>query len=79
MSPEQVRGHDVDHTTDIFACGAILYEMLAGRRAFHGRFGGGHDERDPQSRSRGVHVESPLRLYGIGWGEVLQLSRCNQH
>ena len=36
MSPEQVRGHDVDHTTDIFACGAILYEMLAGRRAFHG-------------------------------------------
>ncbi len=34
MSPEQVRGQTVDHRSDIFALGAILYEMLAGRRAF---------------------------------------------
>jgi serine/threonine protein kinase len=34
MSPEQVRGKPVDHRADIFAFGAILYEMLAGKRAF---------------------------------------------
>ena len=34
MSPEQVRGQGADHRADIFAFGAILYEMLAGKRAF---------------------------------------------
>ena len=34
MSPEQVRGQTSDHRADIFAFGAILYEMLAGKRAF---------------------------------------------
>jgi len=34
MSPEQVRGQTTDHRTDIFAFGAILYELLAGKRAF---------------------------------------------
>ncbi len=34
MSPEQVKGFPVDHRSDIFAFGAILYELLSGQKAF---------------------------------------------
>ena len=36
MSPEQLRAKGIDHRSDIFSVGAILYEMLTGRRAFRG-------------------------------------------
>jgi Tol biopolymer transport system component len=37
MSPEQVRGEPANARSDIFALGAVLYEMLSGNRAFRGR------------------------------------------
>jgi eukaryotic-like serine/threonine-protein kinase len=37
MAPEQLEGHEADARTDIFAFGAMVYEMITGRRAFEGR------------------------------------------
>jgi Tol biopolymer transport system component len=37
MAPEQIEGLDADARTDIFAFGAVLFEMLAGRTAFEGK------------------------------------------
>jgi len=37
MAPEQAQGQDLDARADVFACGALLYEMVTGRRAFPGR------------------------------------------
>ena len=39
MAPEDVRGTDSDHRADLFAFGAVLYEMLTGARAFHAHTG----------------------------------------
>ncbi|HEX7078272.1 MAG TPA: protein kinase [Candidatus Eisenbacteria bacterium] len=66
MSPEQIRDQATDHRTDIFALGAIVYEMLAGRRAFEGA---SHADRmsailnsDPPELPREVEEAAP----GIG-------------
>ena len=37
MAPEQLEGHDADARTDIFAFGAVVYEMVTGKKAFEGK------------------------------------------
>ncbi|HWW16828.1 MAG TPA: protein kinase [Candidatus Dormibacteraeota bacterium] len=37
MAPEQVQGHDADARSDLFSLGAVLYEMITGKRAFAGK------------------------------------------
>ncbi|HEX6064197.1 MAG TPA: protein kinase family protein, partial [Longimicrobiales bacterium] len=59
MSPEQLRGDAVDQRTDLWALGAVLYEMLSGRKAF--------DDRNREAR--------PLELHTIRPDVPLALSR----
>ena len=63
MAPEQVRGHAADPRTDIFAFGAVLYEMLSGVRAFrretHAESMTAILREDPPELSDATHPVSP--------------------
>src|ERR1700728_1839393 len=68
MSPEQVRGDELDARTDIFSLGLVMYEMATGRRAFGGGTGGAIIEavltRPPVS-VRSINPEIPSSLEAI--------------
>jgi Protein kinase domain len=52
MSPEQIRGKPADARSDLFAFGVVLYEMISGKRAFHG-------ETPADTMSAILHSEPP--------------------
>jgi len=68
MSPEQVRGDNLDPRTDIFSLGLLLYEMATGRQAFGGGTGGAIIEavltKSPVS-VRSINPDIPGRLEEI--------------
>ncbi len=68
MSPEQVRGDNLDPRTDIFSLGLLLYEMATGRQAFSGGTGGMIIEavltRSPVP-ARSINPDIPPRLEEI--------------
>src|SRR5258707_530034 len=68
MSPEQVRGDNLDPRTDIFSLGLLLYEMATGRQAFSGATGGAIIEavltRSP-APARSINPTIPPRLEEI--------------
>ena len=72
MAPEQVLGEPVDARSDLFALGAVLYEMLSGVRAFRGP--------SPVETMHAVLHEEPLDLFeikpGLRPGTVQLVRRC---
>ncbi|MEZ4702582.1 MAG: protein kinase, partial [Rhodothermales bacterium] len=67
MAPEQARGENIDHRVDIWSLGAVLYEMVAGVRAFGGDY--------PQAALYAVLNLEPQPVTGLRAGVPLQLAR----
>ena len=67
MSPEQLRGHEVDQRSDIWSLGVVTYEMVAGQRPFKGE--------QLQAVSVGILQSQPAPLTGSRTGVPLELER----
>jgi serine/threonine protein kinase/Tol biopolymer transport system component len=71
MSPEQVRAQAVDARSDLFSLGAILYEMVSGKRAFHGE--------TPADTLSAILKEEPPALAESGAAVPPALDRIVRH
>ena len=67
MSPEQTRGEDVDHRTDIWSLGTIIYEMVTGQIPFKGDY--------EQSIMFSITNDTPEPMTGLRTGVPMELER----
>jgi len=67
MSPEQLKGGDVDHRSDIWALGVVLYEMITGETPFRGEY--------EQAMSYSIMNESPKPLRTLRPDVPLEMER----
>jgi tetratricopeptide (TPR) repeat protein/TolB-like protein len=67
MSPEQSRGEDVDHRTDIWSFGVMLYEMVTGQRPFRGDY--------EQAVVHSIINDQPEPMTGLRTGVPMELER----
>ena len=71
MSPEQVRGEELDGRSDIFSFGTVLYELLSGRRPF--------EARSNAEVISAILTREPAPISSLGhtdWGEEKLLRKC---
>ena len=75
MAPGQLEGQEADARTDIFAFGAVVYEMVTGKKAFEGRVRRVSSRRSCRASRHRFRTSSRCHRWENGWVRATQ-QRC---